>query len=99
NFTVGRTVTGGTSGARGLILSDSDGGAPGTLTLLVTTSGFVDNETLTDDWPIAAGTALVNGTASAAFTANDIILCGTAVRPSGAALTIGADGQYSYTAS
>jgi hypothetical protein len=33
NFTVGSTVVGGTSGARGIILSQADGGATGTLTL------------------------------------------------------------------
>lgn len=48
NFTVGDTVTGGSSGATGKILKDIDGGTTGTLWINVLTGVFVDNETLTD---------------------------------------------------
>lgn len=61
NFTVGSVVTGGTSGAKGIILADLDGGATGTLTIALTTLGksFVNNEALTD---AAGGAAVVNKT-------------------------------------
>lgn len=48
NFTVGQVVTGGTSGAVGTILSQSDAGATGTLTIYRVTGTFQDNEALTD---------------------------------------------------
>lgn len=48
NFTVGQVVTGGTSSASGTILSDSDSGATGTLTIYKVTGTFQDNEALTD---------------------------------------------------
>ena len=59
NFTVGLTVTGGTSGATGVITADVDGGATGTLTLSNITGLFVDNETITDT---STGSAAVNRT-------------------------------------
>lgn len=59
NFTVGQTVTGGTSGATGIIDADLDGGATGTLTLHGVTGTFQDNETITDG---AGGSATANGT-------------------------------------
>lgn len=102
NFTPGMTLTGGTSGATAIILSDSDGGATGTLTLLITATGFQDNETLTDNWPLAAGAAVANGTASFLFAASDIILGSAYVQPCGnpaGALTIAVDGNYSTTCS
>lgn len=63
NFTVGETVTGGKSGATGVIVKDTDGGATGTLVIRMTNSGvdgkgFYDNEALTDS---ATGVAVVNG--------------------------------------
>jgi hypothetical protein len=57
NFTPALTVTGGTSGATGLIVSDSDQGATGTLTLSGITGVFVDNELITDT---STGSATVN---------------------------------------
>ena len=58
NFTLGQIVTGATSGAKGLVIADADGGATGTLTLRNITGAFLDNEVLTD--PLG-GSALVNG--------------------------------------
>lgn len=60
NFTVGLTVTGGTSGATGVIATDTDAGTTGTLTLTGIVGTFVDNETLTDS---STGAAVVNGVA------------------------------------
>lgn len=57
NFTVGQVVTGGTSGAQGTIVSDTDAGTSGTLVLVNETGTFIDNEALTD--PLG-GAALVN---------------------------------------
>lgn len=57
NFTAGLTVTGGTSGATGIIVSDVDGGTAGTLTLQQISGIFVDNETITDT---STGSATVN---------------------------------------
>lgn len=57
NFTVGLTITGGTSGATGVIVSDTDAGATGTLVLSGITGVFVDNETITDT---STGSAVVN---------------------------------------
>ena len=59
NFTLGLTVTGGTSAATGVITADVDGGATGTLTLSNITGKFVDNETVTDT---STGSAAVNRT-------------------------------------
>lgn len=72
NFTVGLVVTGGTSGATGTILSDTDGGTSGALTLTDVTGTFLDNEALTDS---GSGAAVVNGVLSstkwdATFVAN-----------------------------
>lgn len=49
NFTEGATLTGATSGATAKIISDSDSGATGTLTLWDVRGAFVNNETITDD--------------------------------------------------
>ena len=57
NFTAGLTITGGTSGATGLIVSDADAGTTGTLTLSGITGIFLDNETITDT---STGSATVN---------------------------------------
>lgn len=58
NFTLGDTITGGTSGATGRIIADADGGATGTLTLHSITGTFVDNEIITG---AIGGSATVNG--------------------------------------
>ncbi len=58
-FTVGLTVTGGTSLATGVIAADAAGSA-GTLTLTSVTGVFQDNEALTDS---STGAATVNGVA------------------------------------
>jgi len=57
NFTVGLTVTGGTSGATGIVTADVDAGTTGTLTLSNISGLFVDNETITDT---GTGSATVN---------------------------------------
>lgn len=58
NFTVGATITGGTSGSTAVISSMVDNGATGYLILgNISGSGFVDNETITG----GGGSALVNG--------------------------------------
>lgn len=48
NFTVGQTVTGASSGATGVLLSQVDAGTTGTLTLIDVNGKFRDNETVTD---------------------------------------------------
>lgn len=58
NFTVGDIVTGGTSGASGIVLSDADGGSSGTLSLVEVSGRFVDNETITG---AISGSATVDG--------------------------------------
>ena len=68
NFTVGETVTGGTSGATGIIAADSDGGTTGTLTLVNVEGVFYDNETITDG---ASGSAAVNGALSGTYRASN----------------------------
>jgi hypothetical protein len=57
NFTVGQVVTGATSGATGVIHSQTDAGTTGSLVLLSETGTFVDNEIITD--PLG-GSATVN---------------------------------------
>lgn len=59
NYTVGLTVTGGTSGATAIITGDVDAGATGTLTLSNINGHFVNGETITDT---STGSALVNRT-------------------------------------
>lgn len=59
NFTLGDTVTGGTSGATGRILADADGGATGTLTLDNIIGAFENNELVTG---ALGGSADANGT-------------------------------------
>jgi hypothetical protein len=48
NFAIGQTVTGGTSSATGVIVSQTDAGATGTLRLKTVTGTFADNEIITD---------------------------------------------------
>jgi hypothetical protein len=96
NFAVGETVTGGTSGAVALIQADTDAGATGTLTLWVSSGTFQNDETLTGN---VNGVAVVNGTATYLYAVNDVLVAPTYVSPggSGVALTIGVDGNASYT--
>ena len=58
DFTVGLTITGGTSGATAVIESDDDSGTTGTLSLSSITGLFVNNETITDG---SSGSATTNG--------------------------------------
>lgn len=58
NFTVGLTITGGTSGATAVISADTDSGTTGTLTLTSVSGLFEDNETITDT---STGSATTNG--------------------------------------
>lgn len=60
-FTVGATLTGGTSTATGTIHAVTDNGTTGTLWLSGVTGTFQDNETITDS---SAGSATSNGTAT-----------------------------------
>lgn len=60
NFTVGETVTGGTSGATGVVTNDVDAGGTGTLTLKTVVGTFVDNEQLSGSTG-GSNMALVNG--------------------------------------
>jgi hypothetical protein len=48
NFSEGLTVTGGNSGATGIIVADHDAGATGALVLRDVSGSFEDNETITD---------------------------------------------------
>ena len=59
NFAQWSTVTGGQSGATGVILFDDDQGATGTLYLADVTGSFQDDEGISD---LATGTALVDST-------------------------------------
>lgn len=61
NFNVGARLTGGTSGATGIIFKDTDAGATGTLQLTGVIGTFVDGETLTDD---KGGSATSNANAT-----------------------------------
>jgi len=61
NFTLGDTLTGGTSGATATITADSDAGVTGTLTLREIVGEFEDDEIITDD---SGGSAAANGVLS-----------------------------------
>jgi len=61
NFTVGDEVVGRTSGARGIIESDTDGGTTGTLVLTNVTGTFLDNEKIVDSASPSGGSAQING--------------------------------------
>lgn len=65
NFTVGATVTGGTSGATGVIQSQVDNGTTGYLILGNITGTFQDNEIVAG----GGGSATVNGPAQLLFVA------------------------------
>lgn len=62
NFTVGKILTGGTSGAKAIILQDSDSGLTGTLTLQMISGTFQSGEVITDD----------NGTPGSATTTSTL---------------------------
>jgi len=62
NFTVGNTLTGGTSGATARIVADTDAGATGTLTLYDIVGTFANGEIITDG---SGGSATTNGTVTA----------------------------------
>lgn len=63
NFTVGETVTGGTSGNTGYIKGDNDAGTDGFLTLINTSGDFQNDEALTDG---STGAATCDGTLGSA---------------------------------
>lgn len=58
NLTVGHTITGGTSGATGTLVEQTDAGATGTLILGNVVGNFADNDALTDQ---GSGNGLANG--------------------------------------
>lgn len=62
-FTVGNVVTGGTSGATALIISDLDGGTTGTLVVTGVSGTFANDEALTDGGTGAAVANIPNGIA------------------------------------
>lgn len=47
NFGIGDTITGGTSGAKGVLVEQTDAGATGTIILRNVTGDFVNNDVLT----------------------------------------------------
>lgn len=49
NFTVGHVITGGTSGATGRLVEQTDGGATGTIILADVRGDFQNNDALTDE--------------------------------------------------
>lgn len=68
NFTIGQTLTGGTSSATGLIVNDTDAGATGTLELADITGTFQDDEPITD---ALTGAAVANGVTARAVGQDD----------------------------
>lgn len=60
NFTVGDEIVGSTSGARAIIVADSDSGSSGTLDLAAVSGDFIDNEIITE--VTNNGSARTNGT-------------------------------------
>jgi len=76
NFTVGAILTGGTSGAHGIITADTDTGDTGTLTLEGIDGVFQNNETITDDNG-TPGSATANGTLTVTFHGGRMQLLGT----------------------
>jgi hypothetical protein len=65
NFTIGATIVGGTSGATGTLIRQTDAGATGTLWIQLTSGTYVDNETITG----GGGSALVNGAQTTFYAA------------------------------
>ena len=64
NFVLGEKITGGTSGATGIILEQTDAGVTGTLTLGQVTGTFANDEVITS----ASGSADVNGVLTFTYT-------------------------------
>ena len=61
NFTVGRTLVGKISNAKGVIVADTDGGTTGTLTLKRVQGTFYDNEPIEEFNATTPGAAVANG--------------------------------------
>ena len=76
NFTIGETVTGGTSGATGVVEIDTDNGADGTLVISSVSGVFQNNEALTGS---STGVAVVDGVLqnTVAFTTQGTATTGT----------------------
>lgn len=72
NFTVGAVLTGGTSGAKAVIIGDTDAGATGTLVLRNVAGTFVTGETITDG---SGGSAKANGTTYAGGASVNLMRC------------------------
>lgn len=67
NYTAGLVITGGTSGATAVIVSDSDAGSTGTLTITNIVGTFVNGETVTDSGTGSATANVFTLTAAAAL--------------------------------
>lgn len=76
NFTVGLTVTGGTSGATGVISTDNDAGTTGTLMLSNVVGTFVTAEVLTDSGTGSATSSAGPTTLTGATTTNAFLVTG-----------------------
>lgn len=76
NFTVGATLTGGTSNATAIIVADSDSGATGTLTIGAISGTFQNDETITDD---VTGSATSDGTVTAIDTIDYSLSVGSGI--------------------
>jgi hypothetical protein len=98
NFVLDEWVTGGTSGAVGYVLADTDAGTTGTLQLWIVSGTFADDEALTGDGAgvFAPGAAVVNGVAAYYYAANDIVVAPFSVLPFDVPLIIADDGGTSY---
>lgn len=95
NFTVGQIITGGTSGATGTLLSQTDSGATGTLTLGSITGTFVNGEPITD--PLG-GNGNVDGVLDFTYTALSAPQA-LVIKASGARMYAGlSDGSVRYAA-
>ena len=83
NFTVGRTVYGVESNARGVIMEDTDGGATGTLELKKVVGNFKDGEPLREEIVSAetSGAAFADGTLTRVLAVGDewAVITGVAV--------------------
>ena len=79
NFTAGSTVVGQNSGASAIIVSDSDSGTTGVLTLASVQGEFVDNEIIAEE--SGSGSATVNG--SLILGAAALIATATELRAAG----------------
>lgn len=98
NFTAGSTIVGAISGATAIIVSDSDSGTTGVLTLAAIDGAFVDNEVISEDGGTGSATvngSLIAGAAAVIGTATELRAVGSATGapPSGWAVTFVALGQ------